>query len=61
MIAEYLLYKARLIYVTCSCNVYGWILGFYSAILKALSTPLQCVMIIVLLKSAFLFFCTNEW
>ena len=28
---------------------------------KVLSTPLPCFMIIVLLKSAFLFFCTNEW
>ena len=35
--------------------MYRWILGFYSAI-KALSTPLPCIMIIVLLKSAFLFF-----
>ena len=48
-------------------NVYAWILiikvsiafwlssGFYSAT-KALSTPLPCIMIIVLLKTAFLFF-----
>ena len=50
----------------CFCNVYAWILikyklhfrlsgGFYSAT-KALSTPLPCIMIIVLLEPAFLFF-----
>ena len=63
------IYKARLLqicYVMYFCNVYAWILrkyqlrfdfssGFYSAS-KALSTPLPCIMIIVLLKSAFLFF-----
>ena len=63
------IYKARLLqicYVTCFCNVYAWIKSI-SCILtflwflhryctKALSTPLPCLMIIVLLKSAIRFF-----
>ena len=66
MIAKYLQSEtvADLLYVTCFCNVYAWIIkyllhfdfssGFYSAT-KALSTPLPCIMIIVLLEPAFLF------
>ena len=73
MTAEYLQSKtvADLLYVICFCNVYAWILVKYQlhfdslVVLtppKALSTPLPCFMIPVLLKSAFLFFfCTNEW
>ena len=73
MIAKYLQSEtvADLFYVTCFSNVYAWILIKYRLHFdflvvftppKALSTPLPCLMIIVLLKSAFLFlFCTNEW
>ena len=62
------IYKARLLqicYVTCFCNVYAGILIKYQLHFdflvvftppKALSTPLQRFVIIVLLKSAFLFF-----
>ena len=68
VIAKYLQSEtvADLFYVTCFCNVYAWILikhklhfdflvVFYSAT-KTLSTPLPCMMIIVLLEPAFLFF-----
>ena len=68
MIAKYLQNEtvADLFYVTCFRNVYAWILikhklhfdflvVFYSAT-KTLSTPLPCMMIIVLLEPAFLFF-----
>ena len=63
-------YKARLLqinlfYVMCFCNVYAWILikyklhfrltGAFSSATKALSTPLPCIMINVLLEPAFLF------
>ena len=56
---------ADLVYVTYFCNVYAWILIKYQLHFdflvvftppKALSTPLPCFVIIVLLKSAFLFF-----
>ena len=65
-----IVYKARMLqicYMSCAlCNVYAWILnkvsvafwlssGFYSAT-EVFSTPLPGIMIIVLLKSAFLFF-----
>ena len=52
------------------CNVYAWILIKYQLHFdflvvftppKALSTSLPCFVVIVLLKSALLFFCTNEW
>ena len=57
---------ADLLYVTCFCNVYAWILikyqlhfefpsDFYSAT-KALSTPLPRIMIIVSLEPTFPFF-----
>ena len=70
--AEYLQSEtvADLLYVTCFCNVYAWILIKYQLHFdflvvftppKALSTPPPCFVVIVLLKSAFLFFCTNEW
>ena len=62
------IYNARLLQICCMPRAFvtctPWILikvalwlssGFYSAS-KALSTPLPCIMIIVLLKSAFLFF-----
>ena len=69
VIAKYLQREtvADFLYATCFCNVYAvdtnkvykvafWLSsGFYSAI-KALSTPLPCIMIIVLLEPAFLFF-----
>ena len=73
VIAEYLQSEtvADLLYVTWFCNVYAWILIKYQLHFdflvvftppKALSTSLPCIMIIVLLKSEFLFlFCTNEW
>ena len=72
MIAKYLQSEtvADLFYVTCFSNVYAWILIKYRLHFdflvvftppKALSTPLPCFVVIVLLKSAFLFFCTNEW
>ena len=73
VIADYLQSEtvADLLYVACFCNVYVWILIKYELHFdflviftppKALSTPLPCLMFIVLLKSVFLFFfCTNEW
>ena len=65
VIAEYLQSEtvADLLYVMCFCNVYAWILIKYqlhfdflvvfNSATKALSTPLPCLIIIVLLKSAF--------
>ena len=55
----------QICYVTCFCNVYAWILIKYQLHFdflvvftppKALSTSLPCFVVIVLLKSAFLFF-----
>ena len=66
MIAEYLQSEtvADLLYVVYFCNVYAWMLIKYQlhfdflvvcTLLVRPCTPLPCIMIILLLKSAFLF------
>ena len=54
-----------LAFVTCTRGLIKYQLHFDFLVVftppKALSTPLPCFVVIVLLKSAFLFFCTNEW